>query len=136
MRPRLLPRGCVPPGRGASAVPAFPGPHGAKPAAPRAGFAGPRATPAIPARAAVVHGVERRVWRHAPWHADCSWTDWRMTMAQPAPVAPPLFPVRRQAAALSPDAFRFTSLALTGRESLARGRGLTALGSLLVPGLL
>ncbi len=57
-------------------------------------------------------------------------------MAQPAPVAPPLFPVGRQAAALSPDAFRFTSLALTGRESLARGRGLTALGSLLVHGVL
>jgi protein TonB len=59
-----------------------------------------------------------------------------MTMAQPAPVAPPLFPVRRQAAALSPDAFRFTSLALTGRESLARGRSFTALGSLLLHGVL
>jgi protein TonB len=59
-----------------------------------------------------------------------------MTMAQPAPLAPLLVHVRRQAAALPPETFRFTSLALTGRESLARGRGITALGSVLLHGVL
>jgi len=57
-------------------------------------------------------------------------------MAQPAPVAPPVFPIRKRAAALPPVAFRFTSLALTDRESVARGRSFTALGSLLLHGVL
>src|SRR5687768_11646285 len=59
-----------------------------------------------------------------------------MTMAQPAAVVPAVFHGRRQAGALPPVAFRFTSLALTGRESLARGRAFTALGSVLLHGVL
>jgi len=57
-------------------------------------------------------------------------------MAQPAPVAPPLVNVRPRAAAVPPPAFRFTSLVLTESESLARGRSVTALGSLLFHGIL
>jgi protein TonB len=57
-------------------------------------------------------------------------------MAQPALAAPPVVDVRPRLAAVPPPAFRFTSLVLTERESLARGRSLTALGALLLHGIL
>ncbi|HVR70073.1 MAG TPA: energy transducer TonB [Vicinamibacteria bacterium] len=56
-------------------------------------------------------------------------------MAQPALATPLLVEVRPRAA-VPPATFRFTSLALTGSESVARGRSLTALGSLLIHGIL
>src|SRR5918995_6353166 len=59
-----------------------------------------------------------------------------MPMAQPALAAPPVVDVRPRLAAVPPPAFRFTSLVLTERESLARGRSLTALGALLLHGIL
>src|SRR5918995_2890012 len=59
-----------------------------------------------------------------------------MPMAQPALAAPPVVDARPRLAAVPPPAFRFTSLVLTERESLARGHSLTALGSLLLHGIL
>lgn len=57
-------------------------------------------------------------------------------MAQPVPAAPSLVDVRPWPVAVPPPAFRFTSLVLTESESLAGGRSLTALGSLLLHGVL
>jgi protein TonB len=57
-------------------------------------------------------------------------------MAQPAPALPPLVttaPWRKETPAPS---FRFTSLVLTEHDSLARGRGMTALGSLALHAVL
>src|SRR5687768_7723500 len=61
---------------------------------------------------------------------------WRTPMAQPAPLAPPLIEVRARPVAVPPPTFRFTSLSLTGRESLARGRSFTAVASLIVHAML
>jgi protein TonB len=57
-------------------------------------------------------------------------------MAQLATVAPPSILTRPRMPALPADAFRFSSLVLTDKESLARSRGLTALGSLALHGIL